>query len=144
MKPTRPYEVKLELYADDTYIKIIEDDVSLPTLSKLTTKIKDIGKLHEVYGTEGIVLCTPASAKEFVTEEDYQMITYTTIRDYTGQIRLVDKQDSMTSPISRLNIGDRIKVVGVETNSHYTETDEKSIRDITLTEYSSIQQRIDA
>jgi hypothetical protein len=43
----------------------------------------------------------------------------------------------MNSPISRLNVGDRIKVIGVQADNHYYKNG-KTVRDVGLTEYSAI------
>lgn len=58
-KDARPYGVRLKLHADNSYIKIIEYDASFPTLSNLTTKIRDIRKIYEDYIIEAIVLHDP-------------------------------------------------------------------------------------
>jgi hypothetical protein len=37
---SRPYGISVKLYPDDSYINVIEDDISFPTVSRLTTKIR--------------------------------------------------------------------------------------------------------
>jgi ssDNA-binding replication factor A large subunit len=129
--PSRIFGNSIMLSRDKSYIRIIENDLSFPNLSNFGSKVKDIQVSGSPYIVEAIVLHDP-NTTEVNTRTGTVPVTDTLIGDDTGEIRLVGWRDQ--SPyLDKLNIGERIKVIGVVGNNG---KDGKV--EITLKPYSSI------
>lgn len=129
--PCRIFGNSITLSRDKSYIRIIENDLSFPNLSNFGSKVKDIQVSGNPYIVEAIVLHNP-NTTEVNTRTGTVPVTDTLIGDDTGEIRLVGWRDQ--SPyLDKLNIGERIKVIGVV---GYNGKDGKV--EITLKPYSSI------
>jgi replication factor A1 len=129
--PSRIFGNSITLSRDKSYIRIIENDLSFPNLSNFGSKVKDIQVSGNPYIVEAIVLHNP-NTTEVNTRTGTVPVTDTLIGDDTGEIRLVGWRDQ--SPyLDKLNIGERIKVIGVVGNNG---KDGKV--EITLKPYSSI------
>jgi replication factor A1 len=129
--PSRIFGNSIMLSRDKSYIRIIENDLSFPNLSNFGSKVKDIQVSGNPYIVEAIVLHDP-NTTEVNTRTGTVPVTDTLIGDDTGEIRLVGWRDQ--SPyLDKLNIGERIKVIGVVGNNG---KDGKV--EITLKPYSSI------
>jgi ssDNA-binding replication factor A large subunit len=129
--PSRIFGNSITLSRDKSYIRIIENDLSFPNLSNFGSKVKDIQVSRNPYIVEAIVLHNP-NTTEVNTRTGTVPVTDTLIGDDTGEIRLVGWRDQ--SPyLDKLNIGERIKVIGVVGNNG---KDGKV--EITLKPYSSI------
>jgi ssDNA-binding replication factor A large subunit len=129
--PSRIFGNSIMLSRDKSYIRIIENDLSFPNLSNFGSKVKDIQVSGNPYIVEAIVLHNP-NTTEVNTRTGTVPVTDTLIGDDTGEIRLVGWRDQ--SPyLDKLNIGERIKVIGVVGNNG---KDGKV--EITLKPYSSI------
>jgi ssDNA-binding replication factor A large subunit len=129
--PSRIFGNSITLSRDKSYIRIIENDLSFPNLSNFGSKVKDIQVSRNPYCVEAIVLHNP-NTTEVNTRTGTVPVTDTLIGDDTGEIRLVGWRDQ--SPyLDKLNIGERIKIIGVVGNNG---KDGKV--EITLKPYSSI------
>ena len=129
--PSRVFGSSIILSKEDSYIRLIDDDPSFPTSSKFESKIKDIQVSVSPYVVEAIVLHTPTMT-EVNTKSGIVSVSDTLLGDDTGEIRLVGWRDQSSS-VHKLNVGDRIKVIGATANNGR----EVSI-ELTLKPYSSI------
>lgn len=129
--PSRIFGNSITLSKEDSYIRIIDNDPSFPTLSKFESKIKDIQVSENPYVIEAIVLHTP-NMTEVNTKTGVVPVTDTLLGDDTGEIRIVGWRDQSSS-INKLNVGDRIKVVGATGNNG-----REGKIELTLKPYSSI------
>jgi replication factor A1 len=129
--PSRIFGNFITLSKEDSYIRIIDNDPSFPTLSNFESKIRDIQALENPYVIEAIVLHAP-NMTEVNTRGGVIPMADTLLGDDTGEIRLVGWRDQSSS-INKLNVGDRIKVIGATGNNG---RDGKV--ELTLKPYSSI------
>lgn len=129
--PSRIFGNSITLSREDSYIRIMDNDPSFPTLSKFESKIKDIQVSENPYVIEAIVLHTP-NMTEVNTKTGVVPVTDTLLGDDTGEIRIVGWRDQSSS-INKLNVGDRIKVVGATGNNG-----REGKIELTLKPYSSI------
>jgi replication factor A1 len=110
----------------------VDDDASFPKISTLESKIKDVRSSQDPYIIEAIVLQSPNETEVSTKGAEVIPVTDTIIGDETGEIRLIGWRD-YSSEISKLNVGDRIKIVGATGNSGMGSKPE-----LTLRSYSSI------
>jgi ssDNA-binding replication factor A large subunit len=129
--PSRVFGTSIILSKEDSYIRLIDDDPSFPASSKFESKIKDIQVSESHYVVEAIVLHTPTMT-EVNTKSGIVSVSDTLLGDDTGEIRLVGWRDQSSS-VHRLNVGDRIKVIGATANNG-----REGNVELTLKPYSSI------
>jgi ssDNA-binding replication factor A large subunit len=132
--PSRILGDSIILSADDSYIRIVDDDSSFPRASMLESKIKDINSSKDPLLIEAIVLQAPNETEVNTKNAGVVTLTDTIIGDDTGEIRLVGWREQ-SSEVRKLNVGDRIKVAGATVNSRIGGRQE-----LTLRQYSSIIQ----
>jgi ssDNA-binding replication factor A large subunit len=130
--PSRIFGNSIVLSADDSYIRIVEDDSSFPYESTLESKIKDANSSQDPLFIEAIVLQTPNETEVNTKSAERVPLADTIVGDDTGEIRLVGWREQ-SSEITKLNVGDRIKVSGVTIHSRVGGKPE-----LTLRQYSSI------
>jgi ssDNA-binding replication factor A large subunit len=130
--PSRILGSSIILSADDSYIRIVDDDSSFPYVSMLESKIKDTNSSQDPLFLEAIVLQTPNDTEVNTKSAESVPLADTIVGDDTGEIRLVGWREQ-SSEITKLNIGDRIKVSGVTINSRVGGKQE-----LTLRQYSSV------
>ena len=130
--PTRIFGSSVVLSAEDSFIRVMEDDPSFPRVSILESKIKDISSSQDPVFMEAIVLQPPNETEVSTKSSDLIRLVDTIIGDDTGEIRLIGWREQ-SSEIRKLNIGDRIKVAGATINSRIGGKPE-----LTLKPYSSI------
>lgn len=130
--PSRIFGSSVVLSADDSYIRVVEDDSSFPRASLLESKIKDINSSQDPVLIEAIVLQMPNETEVTTKSSEVIPLTDTILGDDTGEIRVTGWREQ-SSEIRKLNIGDRIKVVGATINSRAGAKPE-----LTLRPYSSI------
>ncbi|HEU4444320.1 MAG TPA: hypothetical protein VFR94_06590 [Nitrososphaeraceae archaeon] len=130
--PSRIFGSSVVLSADDSYIRVVEDDSSFPRASLLESKIKDINSSQDPVLIEAIVLQMPNETEVTTKSSEVIPLTDTILGDDTGEIRITGWREQ-SSEIRKLNIGDRIKVVGATINSRAGAKPE-----LTLRPYSSI------
>jgi hypothetical protein len=102
---------------------LLEDNRSIPKLSELYSKIKDIGKKEStwLYFLNNVTLL-----EDPTTDYDDQGIPYITravIGDGTGQIELLEQSPEEYLP--QLKKGDKIKVMGA--NTLESKSDERTL-----------------
>ncbi|HJT47474.1 MAG TPA: hypothetical protein VJ729_04770 [Nitrososphaeraceae archaeon] len=129
--PSRIFGSSIILSREDSYIRLIDDDPSFPSSSKFESKIKDIQVSESPYVVEAIVLHTP-NTTEVNTKSGIVPMSDTLLGDDTGEIRLVGWREQ-SSHVHKLNVGDRIKVIGATANNGRDGNVE-----LTLKSYSSV------
>jgi ssDNA-binding replication factor A large subunit len=130
--PSRIFGNSLILSTDDSYIRIVDEDTSFPLTSALESKIKDINSSQDPLVIEAIVLQMPNETEISTKSGEVVPLADTIIGDDTGEIRLIGWREQ-SSEIKKLNVGDRIKVVGGTGN-----TGIGGRQELTLKQYSSL------
>jgi replication factor A1 len=125
---------QITLYRDDSYVSEIEDDSSFPSLEKLETKIEDIVNSERPYLVEGIVLQTPSINTVTTRNGENVSLAETILGDDTAEISLLGWRN-LSSLVTDLKVGERIKIRGVVTS-----TDRDGKLQISLKPYSSINK----
>jgi replication factor A1 len=98
---------------ENSYVRIVTEtnENSFPDESELETKIKNIEVSEKPYIIEAIVLQPPNTSNITTKSGEDVTVSETLLGDDTGEIRLTGWRDQSTK-ISKLNVGDRVKVVG--------------------------------
>ena len=98
---------------ESSYIRIVTENYenAFPGESEMETKIKNIEVSDKPYIVEAIVLQPPNTSNITTKSGEDITVTETLIGDDTGEIRLTGWREQ-SSKISKLNVGDRIKVLG--------------------------------
>ena len=130
--PSRIFGNSIILSAEDSYIRMIDDDSSFPLASVLESKIRDINSTQDPILTEAIVLQTPNETEVNTKSTEVVSLAATMIGDDTGEIRLVGWREQ-SSEVRKLNVGDRVKIAGATVNSRIG-----SKQELTLRQYSSV------
>jgi ssDNA-binding replication factor A large subunit len=130
--PSRIFGNSIILSAEDSYIRMIDDDSSFPLATMLESKIKDINSTQDPILTEAIVLQTPNETEVNTKSTEVVPLAATVIGDDTGEIRLVGWREQ-SSEVRKLNVGERIKIAGATVNSRIG-----SKQELTLRQYSSV------
>jgi ssDNA-binding replication factor A large subunit len=130
--PSRIFGNSLILSTDDSYIRIVDEDTSFPLTSALESKIKDINFSQDPLVIEAIVLQMPNETEISTKSGEVVSLADTIIGDDTGEIRLIGWREQ-SSEIKKLNVGDRINVVGATGN-----TGIGGRQELTLKQYSSL------
>lgn len=130
--PSRIFGTSITLSKNESYIRIMDDDPSFPKLSKFESKIKDIQVSENPYVIEAIVLQAPNMTEVNTRSGELVVVADTLLGDDTGEIRLVGWRDQSSS-VNKLNVGDRIKVIGATANNG-----REGKVELTLRSYSSV------
>ena len=109
--PSRIFGNSMILNKDDSYIRVIEDDTSFPSISMFESKIKDVELSDSPYIIEAIVLQSPNITEVNTKNGESVTVSDTLIGDDTGEIRLVGWRQQSSS-VNNLVVGDRIRVLG--------------------------------
>jgi ssDNA-binding replication factor A large subunit len=125
--PSRIFGSSIVLSADDSYIRVVEDDSSFPRASLLESKIKDVGSSQDPVLIEAIVLQTPNETEVSTKSAEIIPLADTIVGDDTGEIKLIGWREQ-SSEIRKLNVGDRIKVAGATINSRTGAKQELTLR----------------
>lgn len=113
--PSRILGNSIILSEEDSYVRIIDEDPSFPKISTLESKIRDVQVSDSPYFLEAIVLQSPNITEVNTKNGELVNVSDTLIGDDTAEIRLVGwREESHT--ISRLAVGDRIRVLGARAN----------------------------
>jgi len=113
--PSRILGNSIILSEEDSYVRIIDEDPSFPKISMFESKIRDIQMSDSPYILEAIVLQSPNITEVNTKNGELVNVSDTLIGDDTAEIRLVGwREESHT--ISRLTVGDRIRVLGARAN----------------------------
>lgn len=113
--PSRILGNSIILSEEDSFVRIIDEDPSFPKISMFESKIKDIHMSDSPYILEAIVLQSPNITEVNTKNGELVNVSDTLIGDDTAEIRLVGWREESHS-ISRLAVGDRIRVLGARAN----------------------------
>jgi ssDNA-binding replication factor A large subunit len=130
--PSRIFGSFITLSKNESYIRIMDDDPSFPKLSKFESKIKDIQVSENPFIIEAIVLQAPNMTEVNTKSGELVVVADTLLGDDTGEIRLVGWRDQSSS-VNKLNVGDRMKVIGATANNG-----REGKVELTLKSYSSV------
>ena len=111
--PNRVFGNIMYFTDESSYIRIVSDQYenAFPQDSELETKIKNIQVSENPYIVEAIVLQAPNTSNITTKSGEDVAVSETLIGDDTGEIRLTGWRDQ-SSKISKLNVGDRVKILG--------------------------------
>jgi ssDNA-binding replication factor A large subunit len=132
--PSRIFGNSITLSKDDSYVRLTDegDDTSFPKQSKFERKIQDLQISQDPYIIEAIVLQAPETAEVNTKSGETVPVTSTLLGDDTGEIRLVGWRNQ-SAGVNKLNVGDRIRLVGVTAGAG-----REGKAELTLRSYSSI------
>ncbi|MDQ3851304.1 MAG: single-stranded DNA-binding protein [Thermoproteota archaeon] len=132
--PSRIVGNSVTLSKDDSYVRVTDegDDTSFPNQSKFERKIQDVQISQDPYIIEAIVLQAPETAEVNTKSGETIPMTSTLLGDDTGEIRLIGWRNQ-SAGVNKLNVGDRIRLVGVTAGSG-----REGKIELTLRSYSSI------
>ena len=111
--PNRVFGNVIYFTNESSYIRIVTEtyENAFPDESEIETKIKNIEVSDKPYIVEAIVLQPPNTSNITTKSGEDITVTETLIGDDTGEIRLTGWREQ-SSKISKINVGDRIKIVG--------------------------------
>ena len=111
--PNRVFGNIIYFTDESSYIRIVTDQYenAFPQDSELETKIKNIQVSEKPYIIEAIILQAPNTSNITTKSGEGVVVSETLIGDDTGEIRLTGWRDQ-SSKISKLNVGDRVKILG--------------------------------
>ncbi len=111
--PNRVFGNVMYFTDESSYIRIVTEsyESSFPQDSEIETKIKNIQVSEIPYIVEAIVLQAPNTSNITTKSGEDITVSETLIGDDTGEIRLTGWRDQ-SSKISKLNVGDRVKIIG--------------------------------
>jgi hypothetical protein len=111
--PNRVFGNVIYFTNESSYLRIVTEtyENAFPDESEIETKIKNIEVSDKPYIVEAIVLQQPNTSNITTKSGEDIIVTETLIGDDTGEIRLTGWREQ-SSKISKLNVGDRIKVLG--------------------------------
>jgi len=130
--PSRIFGSSIVLSKDDSYVRVTDDDVSFPKLSKFEKKIKDIQVSQDPCIIEAIVLQAPETADVNTKTGETVPVTSTLLGDDTGEIRLVGWRNQ-SAGVNKLNVGDRVRLAGATAG-----VGREGSAELTLRPYSSV------
>jgi hypothetical protein len=111
--PNRVFGNVMYFTDESSYIRIVTDQYenAFPQDSEIETKIKNIQVAEKPYIVEAIVLQPPNTSNITTKSGEDVAVSETLIGDDTGEIRLTGWRDQ-SSKIAKLNVGDRVKILG--------------------------------
>ena len=111
--PNRVFGNVIYFTDESSYIRIVTDryESEFPQDSEIETKIKNIQVSDNPYIVEDIVLQAPTTSNVTTKSGEDVSVSETLIGDDTGEIRLTGWRDQ-SSKIAKLNVGDRVKILG--------------------------------
>jgi hypothetical protein len=111
--PNRVFGNVMYFTDESSYLRIVTDQYenAFPQDSEIETKIKNIQVSEKPYIVEAIVLQPPNTSNITTKSGEDVAVSETLIGDDTGEIRLTGWRDQ-SSKIAKLNVGDRVKILG--------------------------------
>ena len=111
--PNRVFGNVMYFTDESSYIRIVTDQYenAFPQDSEIETKIKNIQVAEKPYIVEAIILQPPNTSNITTKSGEDVAVSETLIGDDTGEIRLTGWRDQ-SSKIAKLNVGDRVKILG--------------------------------
>lgn len=108
--PSRILGNRIVLSAEDSLITLKENDTSFPDATVYDTKIKDISNNDLHCSFEAIVLQSPNTVDVTTKNGDIVSVTETLLGDDTAEIRVTGWREE-GKILSKLNVGDRVKII---------------------------------
>ena len=111
--PNRVFGNVMYFTDESSYIRIVTESYenAFPQDSEIETKIKNIQVSEKPYIVEAIILQAPNTSNITTKSGEDITVSETLIGDDTGEIRLTGWRDQ-SSKIAKLNVGDRVKIIG--------------------------------
>jgi hypothetical protein len=111
--PNRVFGNVMYFTDESSYIRIVTEtyENDFPPDSEIETKIKNIQVSEKPYIVEAIILQAPNTSNITTKSGEDITVSETLIGDDTGEIRLTGWRDQ-SSKIAKLNVGDRVKIIG--------------------------------
>ena len=111
--PNRVFGNVIYFTDESSYLRIVTEtyESSFPQDSEIETKIKNIQVSEKPYIVEAIILQAPNTSNITTKSGEDISVSETLIGDDTGEIRLTGWREQ-SSKISKLNVGDRVKIIG--------------------------------
>jgi replication factor A1 len=111
--PNRVFGNVMYFTDESSYIRIVTDQYenAFPQDLEIETKIKNIQVSEKPYIVEAIILQPPNTSNITTKSGEDVAVSETLIGDDTGEIRLTGWRDQ-SSKIAKLNVGDRVKILG--------------------------------
>lgn len=111
--PNRVFGNVMYFTDESSYIRIVTDtfESEFPQDAELETKIRNIQVSEKPYIVEAIILQAPNTSNITTKSGEDISVSETLIGDDTGEIRLTGWRDQ-SSKIAKLNVGDRVKILG--------------------------------
>jgi hypothetical protein len=111
--PNRVFGNVIYFTDESSYLRIVTEtyESSFPQDSEIETKIKNIQVSEKPYIVEAIILQAPNTSNITTKSGEDITVSETLIGDDTGEIRLTGWREQ-SSKIAKLNVGDRVKILG--------------------------------
>ena len=111
--PNRVFGNVIYFTDESSYLRIVTEtyESSFPQDSEIETKIKNIQVSEKPYIVEAIILQAPNTSNITTKSGEDITVSETLIGDDTGEIRLTGWREQ-SSKIAKLNVGDRVKIIG--------------------------------
>ena len=111
--PNRVFGNVIYFTDESSYLRIVTEtyESSFPNDSEIETKIKNIQVSEKPYIVEAIILQAPNTSNITTKSGEDITVSETLIGDDTGEIRLTGWREQ-SSKIAKLNVGDRVKIIG--------------------------------
>ena len=134
--PSRVFGSSVILAKEDAYLKVTDEDPTFPALNTFEVKVKDVAVSpdQKPMVINAMVLQPPDTAEVNTKTGETVAVSSTLIGDDTAEIRLVGWRNQST-PISKVAVGDRIRLAGVTVG-----TGREGQLELTFRPYSSIQR----
>lgn len=111
--PNRVFGNVIYFTDESSYLRIVTEtyESAFPQDSEIETKIKNIQVSEKPYIVEAIILQAPNTSNITTKSGEDITVSETLIGDDTGEIRLTGWREQ-SSKIAKLNVGDRVKIIG--------------------------------
>ena len=111
--PNRVFGNVIYFTDESSYLRIVTEtyESSFPQDSEIETKIKNIQVSEKPYIVEAIILQAPNTSNITTKSGEDITVSETLVGDDTGEIRLTGWREQ-SSKIAKLNVGDRVKIIG--------------------------------
>jgi replication factor A1 len=111
--PNRVFGNVIYFTDESSYLRIVTETYqsSFPQDSEIETKIKNIQVSEKPYIVEAIILQAPNTSNITTKSGEDITVSETLIGDDTGEIRLTGWREQSVK-IAKLNVGDRVKIIG--------------------------------
>jgi len=111
--PNRVFGNVIYFTDESSYLRIVTEtyESAFPQDAEIETKIKNIKVSEDPYIVEAIILQAPNTSNITTKSGEDITVSETLVGDDTGEIRLTGWREQ-SSKIAKLNVGDRVKIIG--------------------------------